>query len=52
MSTAHEWEIQNQCFEWKYTVFPNFLSTQNMVQVVEGKINMEMIWGETKISSS
>ena len=32
--------------------FPNFLSTQNMVQVVEGKINMEMIWGETKISLS
>ena len=30
--------------------FPNFLRAQNMVRVIEGKINIEMIWGETKSS--
>ena len=32
MPTTRQWEIKNQRFGRQYTVFPDFLSSQNMVR--------------------
>ena len=50
MPTTRQWEIQNSMFRMPvHSFFFDFLSAQNMVRVIEGKIK-EMIWGETKIN--
>ena len=38
MSTASQWNFKIQCFGRQYTVFPDFLSAQNMVRVIKDKI--------------
>ena len=43
---------QNPMFRTPVHFFPDFLSAQNMVRVIEGKIVYKMTWGETKIGSS
>ena len=44
-STTRQWEIQKQRFGRQYTVFfPDFLSTQNRVRVIEG----EFIWKDLR----
>ena len=45
MYTTRQWEIQNRRFRQQYTVFfPDFLSTQNRVRVIEG----EFIWKDLR----
>ena len=39
MPTTRQWETQNSMFRTPlHWFFPDFLSAQNMVQVIEGKI--------------
>ena len=49
MATTRQWEIQNQRFGRRYTVFfADFLSAQKMVRVIAGKIIWKWSEGQQK----